>query len=552
MGKLFDFFRNIFEYKEKFDYDFVLSNGNTEPNENISDITETVSSSYDYNIELIKTKYSTLINSDIKIREFNLNFQNKQYKSFIFYIDGMINSDSINRFVLSPLMSNISSYKNSNVQNSNKVSIIKNSDISSYIIDSLLPQNDITQSNKFSEIFSLVNLGNTALFIDSVPYCFLIDAKGFDKRSIPVPENEFVIRGSQEGFIETVRTNTSLLRRLINNENLIIESTSVGRINKNTVCICYMKNIANSDLVNEVKYRVNNLDIDYIISSGELEQFITDKQFGIPQMISTERPDRVANYLLDGRVALIVNGTPYVLVAPAVFLDFLTSSEDRNLQYQFSNLLRLIRAIALVITLILPGFYISITTFHQELIPTELLFAIVSTRSSVPFPIIFEIILMDLSLELIRESGVRVPAPMGQTIGIVGGLILGDAAVSADIVSPILIIVVAITGLTAFAVPDYSLGFHIRIARLFYIFAGYFAGFFGLAFAMFIHLGMLASINSFGVSYLSPYAPFSVSKSESYMLDPIWKRERRDSFLNTKLKDKESHISMKWKGFVGK
>ena len=552
MGKLFDFFRNIFEYKEKFDYDFVLSNGNTEPNENISDITETVSSSYDYNIELIKTKYSTLINSDIKIREFNLNFQNKQYKSFIFYIDGMINSDSINRFVLSPLMSNISSYKNSNVQNSNKVSIIKNSDISSYIIDSLLPQNDITQSNKFSEIFSLVNLGNTALFIDSVPYCFLIDAKGFDKRSIPVPENEFVIRGSQEGFIETVRTNTSLLRRLINNENLIIESASVGKINKNTVCICYMKNIANSDLVNEVKYRVNNLDIDYIISSGELEQFITDKQFGIPQMISTERPDRVANYLLDGRVALIVNGTPYVLVAPAVFSDFLTSSEDRNLQYQFSNLLRLIRAIALVITLILPGFYISITTFHQELIPTELLFAIVSTRSSVPFPIIFEIILMDLSLELIRESGVRVPAPMGQTIGIVGGLILGDAAVSADIVSPILIIVVAITGLTAFAVPDYSLGFHIRIARLFYIFAGYFAGFFGLAFAMFIHLGMLASINSFGVSYLSPYAPFSVSKSESYILGPIWKRERRDSFLNTKLKDKEGHISMKWKGFVGK
>ena len=379
----------------------------------------------------------------------------------------------------------------------------------------------------------------------------IVDLEGFEKRSIPIPDNEFIIRGSQEGFIEAIRTNTSLLRRLINSENLIIETTSVGKINNNTCCICYLKNIANPSLISEVKYRVNNVEVDSIISSGELEQLITDSKFGLPLVIATERPDRVASYLLDGRVAIIINGSPYVLVAPSVLTDFLSSSEDKNLNSYFSNLLKFVRLLALIITLSLPGFYIAVTTFHQEIIPTELLFAIVSSRNSVPFPIIFEILIMEISLELIRESGIYVPSPLGQTIGIVGGLILGDAAVSAHIVSPILIIVVAITGLTSFAVPDYSLSFHIRIVRFAYILAGYFAGFLGIALAITIHLAALSSINSFGVCYLNPYTFFGVHKSNSYFLNPIWKRENREPFLKTKRAQREPKISMKWK-FGGK
>lgn len=426
MGKFFDTVRNMFEYKEEQNYDFVLSDATVEQQATdfYSPATEKVYTNCDKNIEFIKDKYSTLINSDVKIREFYLNVQNKQYKSFLFYIDGMINSDSINHFVLNPLMlknkSNTDTSQTEAPTDSQKVTIVKPFDIESYIMDSLMPQNDVSVSEEFSDIFSKVNNGISALFVDTLSTCFLIDAKGFEKRSIPVPQNEFVIRGSQEAFIESVRTNTSLIRRLINNENLIIENFSVGKINKNTCCVCYMKNIANPDLVAEVKYRINNIDIDSITSSGELEQLIKDSPFGLPQMIATERPDRVSNYLLEGRVAIIVNGTPYVLVAPGVFTDFLASAEDLNLQYQFTNLLKIIRFFALVITLTLPGFYIAITAFHQEIIPTELLFAIVSSRSAVPFPIIFEIILMDVSLELIRESGVRVPSSLGQTIGIVG------------------------------------------------------------------------------------------------------------------------------------
>ena len=220
-------------------------------------------------------------------------------------------------------------------------------------------------------------------------------------------------------FRSSLRTNTTLLRRIVNNENLIIEEMNVGKISNTQVAMCYLKNVANNNLIKEVRYRIDNIGIDYLLSSGQLEQLIEDTNFSIPQLLSTERPDRLSSYILEGRVAILVNGTPYGLVAPAVLIDFLSSAEDRNLKYQFANLLKIVRILALFITLLLPGLYIAVTTFHQELVPTELLFAIVASRSNVPFPIIFEILIMEISLELIRESGVRVPAPLGQAIGIV-------------------------------------------------------------------------------------------------------------------------------------
>lgn len=551
---------NTFKYKEKNNYDFILPDADSSQDSNINDNnyfkqTDDVDKNLDKNIkknlEYINTKYNTLINSDIKIREFYLTINGAEYKSFIFFIDGMIDNDIINRFVLNPLMlgnkSNI--YNKEKSENDSKVKLKKDNEfyLIEYISNCLLPQNDVTKEAKFNNIFQNVNLGITALFIDTIDIAFLIDAKGFEKRSIVSPENEKVIRGSQESFIESIRTNTSLIRRLVNNENLIIESISIGKVNKNTCAVCYIKNIANDDLVAEVKYRLNNLDIDYVISSGQLEQLIEDKNYSLPQLISTERPDKAASYLLEGRVVIMLNGTPYVLVAPAVFIDFLSSPEDKNLKFQFADLVKFIRIIAFIVTLLLPGLYIGITTFHQEIIPTELLFAILSSRNGVPFPIIFEILTMEISLELIRESGVRVPSPLGQTISIVGALILGEAAVSAKIVSPLLVIVVAITGITAFAIPDYSLSFHVRLARFIYIILGYFLGFLGIAFGLTIHLAIMASINSFGVSYLSPFAPVFASRETQYFIEPIWKQERRKNYISTKKNKKEEHISMKWK-----
>ena len=259
--------------------------------------------------------------------------------------------------------------------------------------------------------------GNCALFVDTLSLAFDIEVKGFKQRSVDSPNNEIVIKGPHEAFVENIRTNTSLVRRIVNNEDLIIESLEVGKLTKTKCAVCYLKNITNEDLVNEVKYRLNNLEIDSLLSSGELEQLITDSTaLGIPQTMSTERPDKAVKYLLNGRVIVLVNGTPYAIIMPAVLIDFLTSAEDTNLRVNFANFLRGLRFLAAFITLLLPGLYVAVTSFHQEILPTSLLYSILASKENVPFPIIFEILTMEIAFELIREAGLRVPSPIGPTI----------------------------------------------------------------------------------------------------------------------------------------
>ena len=260
-------------------------------------------------------------------------------------------------------------------------------------------------------------LGNCALFIDTLSIAFDIEIKGFKQRSVDKPSNEIVIKGPHEAFVENIRTNTSMLRRIINNENLIIENVEVGNLTKTKCAICYIQDLANPDLVSEVKYRLNNLEIDSLLSSGELEQLLADSNIlGVPCMLSTERPDKSCKYILNGRVVILVNGTPYSLIAPGILIDFLTSPEDTNLHVNFANFLRFLRILCAFITLLLPGLYIAVTSFHQEILPTGLLSSITVARENVPFPIIVEIFFMEISFELIREAGLRVPSPIGPTI----------------------------------------------------------------------------------------------------------------------------------------
>ena len=529
------------------------------------------------NLTYLKTRYNSLINSDIVIREFTLLANNTEYNAALILIDGMVDSQIINNSVLKPLMlrnrSNTSSISNTQLPhqssptnsndnkssnkeiiseyNNNDVIIrkIKKFDLKNYIYNHLIPQNSVTILKNFDDAISSINMGNSLLIVDTIDVAFDIDAKGFKQRSISSPQNEIVVRGSQEAFVENIRTNTSMLRRLVNNENLIIENCTVGKISKTKIAVCYLKDIANNGLVAEVKFRVNNLDIDYLTSSGQLEQLIQDNGSSLyPQLIATERPDKVTTHLLEGRVAIIVNDTPYVLVAPGVLSDFMSSPEDANYKFQFSNMLKLIRLIAIFFALFLPGIYVAVTSYHHELLPTELLFTIEAARETVPFPVIFEILLMEISFELIREAGVRVPSPIGPTIGIVGGLILGEAAVSANLVSPILIIIVAITAICSFSIPDFSLNFTIRISRFIYILLGYMAGFLGIAVGMFIQLILLCSLTSFGCPYITPFIVTSNKRSlTSYFIQPIWKRENRSNTVSPKKKYSQGKISMLWK-----
>lgn len=556
-NKFFNNLSNIFLYKEDSNYNFTLpSTGSLETpiddnmyTEDVLDpATKKIQTSLDDNLNYIKARYSSLINSDIDIREFYIIAEDKRIRAFLIYIDGMSNADSINHFILKPLMLR----NKTNTHHKKNICQFRNDEpfnLEDHISNCLLPQNKVTPLEDFSQVISDINVGNCIVFIDTLSIAYSVDVKGFKQRSISTPQNEIIVRGSQEAFVETLRTNTSILRRLINNENLIIENAAVGKVSNTKVAICYMNNIANSDLVAEVQYRINNLDIDALVSSGQLEQLIQDNSNNMfPQIIATERPDKAVYSLLDGRVVVIVNGSPYVLIMPGVLNDFLTSPEDNNLKYQFSNLAKAVRLLASFFALLLPGFYIAISNYHQELIPTELLFAIAASRESVPFPIIFELLFMEISFELIREAGLRVPSPIGPTIGIVGALILGDAAVKANIVSPILIIIVALTALCSFSIPDLSLNFTFRILRFVYILLGYFGGFLGIGLGIFVLLLSLSNLTSFGVPYVMPYlTKINKRTTSSYFSAPIWIREKKPKFLSTKREDSQAHISMRWK-----
>ncbi len=550
--------KTLFTYKPEENYEFSISEANVNndslPKEQNQ---KTLFSNILDNIKYIKTKYNTLINSDIILREFILNARGKQYKALLLYIDGMVDSKIINDFVLEPLMlknrSNtyegeqkkvISELKTNNVT----VRKVKKFDLIDYIYNSLLPQNSVNKVDSFNDLFAGINSGNCALFVDTIAMGFDIDVKGFKQRSVDSPNNEIVIKGPHEAFVENIRTNTSLLRRIINNENLIIENIEIGEITKTKCAICYISNIANNDLVAEVKYRINNLKVDSILSSGQLEQLIVDfNNIGVPQILSTERPDKVAKHLLEGRVSIIVNGTPYVLIMPAILIDFMSSPEDNNLDVHFANFLRGLRFLAAFITLLLPGLYVALTSFHQEILPTELLFSILASRQNVPFPVIFEILVMEISFELIREAGLRVPSPIGPTIGIVGALVLGQAAVSASIVSPILIIIVAITGISSFAIPDFSFGFHLRYSRFIFILLGFMSGFLGISLGIFVYISLICDLRSFGIPFAVPFAPATNSKGNGYFLPPMWKREYRANYLAPKKQKEQENISMKWK-----
>ena len=488
------------------------------------------------NLNTIKSIYNALINSDIVIREFLCTINKKSYSAFFVHFDGMTNSQMINDFLLKPLMRNNLSSKSNN-----------NSSLDYYILSTLMPQNNVKKLTNFSEIATSINSGNCVLFIDTINVAFDIDIKKFQQRSVNTPENEIVIKGPQEAFIENLRTNTSLLRRIVHNENMIIENFSVGSMSQTSCSVCYIKGITNSDLVSEVKYRLNNLDVESLQSSGQLEQLIEEPgSFGIPQILSTERPDKCAKFLYEGRVVVLVNGNPYALIMPAVAMDFLTSPEDTNIKSAFANFLRFLRFLAVAITLFLPGIYVALTSFHQEILPTELLFSIISSRENVPFPVIVELLIMEISFELIREAGIRVPSPIGSTIGIVGGIIIGEAAVSANIVSPFLVIIVAITGIASFAIPDFSFGFHLRIFRFVFIFLGFAFGFLGIGIGIFAYITILCSIKSFGVPFTSPFTPMSLNKNTGYVVPPTWKQESRQTFVGPGNIKRQNKISKKW------
>lgn len=489
------------------------------------------------NLAHIKKVYNIPKNGDVILREFDIIVKEKVISAFAVFIDGMTDRKVINDNILQPLML-LSSLDIKD----------KDADIAEYVHKHLIPQNQLKVAKEYEKIIDEVNFGGCAVFVDGIDVAFTADVKGWEHRGVERPNTELVIRGPQEGFVEILRMNTALVRKILKDEHLIVENLEIGNKSKTPCALMYIKDICNEELVDEVRKRLKSIKVDYVLDSGEVEQLIEDSPYmPSPQIASTERPDRVASMLAEGKVAIVVHGSPFVLTMPTTFHELIHSPEDSYIRFPYANLLRIIRVLGIVLSLLLPGLWVAVTNYHQEMIPTDLLLAIEATREKVPFPTVVEILIMEISFELIREAGIRIPGPIGPTLGIIGALILGQAAVVANIVSPILIIIVAVTGIGSFAIPSFSLALSFRILRFGYIILGAMAGFLGITTGLFIQGLALVSSKSFGVPFLAPFAPKTAGGlSDEILRAPIWKQEMRPDYVNPKVGRKQPEISRGW------
>lgn len=490
-----------------------------------------VSSDINANIDIINERFSVPLNNDVVVRKLTL--PGEISAALVFY-DGMVDSALINNGIIKPLME-LSLFSGEDARDGDEA------------YEKLLVHCQINRSSDIDSVIDDINFGNCGIFIDGISEAFTADVKNWPHRTVQKPENEQSIYGPQEAFAEMLRGNSAQIRKFLKTEKLICEKMQAGALTKTPGVIMYISDVANEGLVNEVKRRINSIAADYILSVEELAMMIEDSPLMITgHILATERPDRVARALSEGRVAIILNGSSRALILPTNAYEMTHAAADAYLRTDFANMSRLIRLVSIFISVLLPGLFIAITMFHEEMLPTYLLYAISASRQNVPFPSIIELLLMELAFEMIREAGVRMPGPLGSILGIVGGLILGQAAVSAKIVSPIMIIIVAITGIGSFATADYSLGWSFRILKIIFILLGGSFGFFGIAMGIFIYSILVASSTSFGVPFLSPLPGNKLYKNAVFV-PPVWETEKRPEYLKAKKKYREDKISKKWR-----
>lgn len=475
----------------------------------------------DENMKTLKNIFQDC--SDVVYREFRLG-QEQEQKMFIVFLDGMINQDVIEEHILKSLMLDARRTPPALEEVKEKMYEL--------ILEGGLSAADVKESDNLDEGILGVLSGDTIIFIDGIDRFLITSTKGWPTRGIDQPSSESVIRGAREGFVETFRVNTVLLRRKIRDPKFKIKSMQIGKRSKTDIGIAYIEDITRTDILQEVEKRLEAIDIDAVLESGYIEQLIEDSWISLfPQIQHSERPDTVAAALLEGRVAIIIDNTPFVLVVPVTLNTFLLSSEDYYERWWVANFVRWVRMGAVVISFLLPAVYIAIASYHPGIIPSQLAIFIAGTRETVPFPVFMEALLMEFTFELLREAGVRLPSQMGSTIGIVGSLIIGQAAVEAGLVSPIMVIIVAVTAISSFAIPSYNLSISFRLLRFTAMAAASFLGLYGLILVVILVLVHLASLTSFGVPYLIPLAPFKSSEIKDTLVKaPLLSMKNRPEY----------------------
>lgn len=379
---------------------------------------------------------------------------------------------------------------------------------------------DIEESDKWEDVFSAIVVGKAVFFIDGYNKVWIVEARAWKERGIAEPQNETVVQGPREGFVEGLQTNVGLLRRRLKSENFIAKTVTIGTTTNNDIVICYIKDVADKGLVQEIEEKIKSINIEGAVTGNLINEFIEGTPLTPFKLISTtERPDKVASSLLEGRVAVLTENTPNAMIIPTVFWQFFQSPEDYYERYPIAAFNRVIRIISFFFVLSLTAFYVAVATYHQEMIPTELALAMSAIRGPVPYPTVVEALLLELVLEGLREAGLRLPKAAGQAVSIVGALVMGQAAVEAGLVSPQLVIIVAASGVFSFLIPDYSFVISLRLLKFVLIILSSILGVFGLVMGFMAILLHLNALESFGVPYMAPVTPFK----KRDMKDVFWR-----------------------------
>lgn len=461
------------------------------------------------NEQTLKTMFERC--SDVIFRDVTLQGDTKL---LLIYVDGLIDKDIIQSVILKPLM-----YEGI------PQGIGPIDSIAQMCDQQLFAILQTKKVNTFHDAADDILKGNLAILADGEASVLLTNVAQFEARSIEEPSTEASLRGTRESFTETLRTNTTMLRRIIVTPNLKMESFHIGKLTQTEVVLAYIEGIVSASMLDEIRSRVQQIDLQGVLESGYIEESIEDTNFSpFPQMLSSERPDVVSSGLLEGRVGILVGGSPIALIVPMTFWDGLQAPDDYYERFMYVTMNRWIRYLFALFAILFPSVYIALTTFHPEMVPPKLMLSITGLREQAPFPTVIEVFIMEFMFEGLREAGIRLPQQIGPLVSIVGALVIGQAAVQAGIISAPIVIVVSAAGISSFVIPRYRFGYPMRMLRFpLLVLSGIF-GLFGTAIGMIAILSHLIHLSPLGTPYLQPVAPTRKSRVKNVFLR--WPRQR--------------------------
>ncbi|XID93721.1 spore germination protein [Paenibacillaceae bacterium WGS1546] len=458
--------------------------------------------------------------ADLSIRECEIG--SNRIPIAVLWLDGMVDPKTLNESVLAPLLAQ-----------SRELDLSVPKDLFNFLRDSVITAKKVTSAESLDQAIAMLLSGHTIVIREGSQGGIAIETLGFETRSIEEPASTVVVRGPRDGFIESLEVNVSLIRRRILNKKLRVERLTVGSVTHTPVLILYLQDRAPEATVDEVRKRLKRIQIDAVLESRYIEEMIRDNARSLfPTVYSTERPDDVAGGIVEGRIAVMVNGTPFVLLVPCTLFHLMKTSEDYYLAYPVATFVRWLRYTGLFIALLLPSFYVGVLMFHPEMVPPYLLSSILSAREGVPFPLLIEALLMELTFEGLREAGIRMPRAVGSAISIVGALVIGESAVRAGIISSPTVIIVAGTAISSFIIPSIDLSGTIRLLRFFMLISASLFGLYGILIGLLLIGIHLTTLRSFGMPYLAPIAPYRRDEAQKTLLRVPWWTLRTHSRRN--------------------